>query len=392
LRRSKELPVFGQFATKSVEYRKKDRPIRLKTGRMRVASDRKLVAPESRTAVGTASRAGASVGELLRAERERRGWQIVDIARQLKIRRLMLDAIETGRHQDLPRGAYAAGFVRAYADFLQLDSAELVRRFRSESSGLEERAELTFPTPINETRLPGSLVVASALLAAVLAYGGWYYYTLDNRTPAQRITAVPETLAARVPAPEPLPPRVQPLSSGEARAGALPQPQPSPALEPAAPLPPAAFVPTPAGAAQLAAVPAPAGAPAIEGPRSFGETQEGRIVIRATSDSWTQIRDAAGNVVFSRILRPGESYNAPDRDGLNLWTGNAGGLDIRVDGRLVPAIGRVGFVQRGVPLDPVRLIAGTAAPVESAVPARPAPAPANPGPAQAPAQTGGSPG
>jgi len=291
-----------------------------------------------------APRANASVGELLRAERERRGWQIVDIARQLKIRRLMLDAIETGRHQDLPRGAYAAGFVRAYADFLELDSTELVRRFRAETSGLEERAELSFPTPINETRLPGSLVVASALLAAVLSYGGWYYYTLDNRTPAQRVTAVPETLAARVPAPEPRPPRSNGLSSSEARAGALPQP--------------------------------------IEGPRSFGELQEGRIVIRATSDSWTQIRDAAGNIVFSRILRAGESYNAPDREGLALWTGNAGGLDIRVDGRLVPAIGRVGFVQRSVPLDPVRLVAGTAAPPE---PPRPVAPPPSAAPALAPA-------
>jgi len=290
-----------------------------------------------------APRANASVGELLRAERERRGWQIVDIARQLKIRRLMLDAIETGRHQDLPRGAYAAGFVRAYADFLELDSTELVRRFRAETSGLEERAELSFPTPINETRLPGSLVVASALLAAVLSYGGWYYYTLDNRTPAQRVTAVPETLAARVPAPEPRPPRSNGLASSEASA---------------------------------------APAPAAEGPRSFGELQEGRIVIRATSDSWTQIRDAAGNIVFSRILRAGESYNAPDREGLALWTGNAGGLDIRVDGRLVPAIGRVGFVQRSVPLDPVRLVAGTAAPPE---PPRPVAPPPSAAPALAPA-------
>jgi cytoskeleton protein RodZ len=340
-------------------------------------------------------RGNAGVGDLLRAERERRGWQIVDIARQLKIRRLMLDAIETGRHHDLPRGAYAAGFVRAYADFLELDSAELVRRFRAETSGLEERAELSFPTPINETRLPGSLVVASALLAAVLSYGGWYYYTLDNRTPAQRVTAVPETLAARVPAPEPLPPRSSAISSSEARAGALPQPVPSPLPEAGTPLPPAAFVPTPA--TQIAALPpsaAPASAaPVADGPRSFGEVPEGRIVIRATSDSWTQVRDAAGTIVFSRILRAGESYNPPDREGLNLWTGNAGGLDIRVDGRLVPAIGRVGFVQRSVPLDPVRLVAGTAAPAEPPTPPRPAAVPSAPALApSAPAVSGGSPG
>jgi cytoskeleton protein RodZ len=368
-----------------------------------LSSDSNDPTAQSRNNAVRAPRANASVGELLRAERERRGWQIVDIARQLKIRRLMLDAIEMGRHQDLPRGAYAAGFVRAYADFLELDSTELVRRFRAETSGLEERAELSFPTPINETRLPGSLVVASALLAAVLSYGGWYYYTLDNRTPAQRVTAVPETLAARVPAPEPLPPRSNGLSSSEARAGALPQPIPSPVLEAPAPLPPAAFVPTPAApATQLAALPpaiAPASAPpTAEGPRSFGELQEGRIVIRASSDSWTQIRDAAGNIVFSRILRAGESYNAPDREGLALWTGNAGGLDIRVDGRLVPAIGRVGFVQRSVPLDPVRLVAGTAAPPEPPRPAAPPTTPAlvpAPAPMLAPASapaSDGSPG
>jgi cytoskeleton protein RodZ len=356
-----------------------------------LSSDSNEPTAQTRSSAAREPRGNASVGELLRAERERRGWQIVDIARQLKIRRLMLDAIETGRHQDLPRGAYAAGFVRAYADFLELDSTELVRRFRAETSGLEERAELSFPTPINETRLPGSLVVASALLAAVLSYGGWYYYTLDNRTPAQRVTAVPETLAARVPAPEPLPPRSNAVSSSEARAGALPQSIPSPVLEAPAPLPPAAFVPTPAApATQVAALPpaaasasaGPASVPAAaEGPRSFGEPQEGRIVIRATSDSWTQVRDAAGNIVFTRILRVGESYNAPDREGLNLWTGNAGGLDIRVDGRLVPAIGRVGFVQRSVPLDPVRLVAGTAAPPE---PPRPVAPPPNAAPALAP--------
>jgi cytoskeleton protein RodZ len=181
-----------------------------------------------------------------------------------------------------------------------------------------------------------------------------------------------------------LPPRGNGNSSSEARAGALLQPVPSPVLEAPAPLPPAAFVPTPAApAAQLAALPpsaAPASVPsAAEGPRNFGEALEGRIVIRATSDSWTQVRDAAGNIVFSRILRAGESYSPPDRDGLNLWTGNAGGLDIRVDGRLVPSLGRVGFVQRSVPLDPARLVAGTAAPPEPPRPAAP------PSPASAPA-------
>jgi cytoskeleton protein RodZ len=331
----------------------------------------------------------ATVGQLLRAERTRRGWEIVDIAKHLKIRRALLDAIEIGRHQDLPRGAYAIGFVRSYADLLELDSAELVRRFKQESSGIDEPTELTFPTPINESRLPGRLVVAFSLLLAVGAYGGWYYSTLDQRAPAPRVTAVPETLAARIPAPEPVAPRTPSPSSSEALARVLPGTPPAASVEPPAPLPPAAFVPTPAPA-QIAslptAAPAPSAAPTDGAPRNFGEASEGRIVIRATSDSWTQVRDSGGNVIFSRILRAGETYNAPDRDGLTMSTGNAGGLDIRVDGKAAPAVGRLGFVQRSVSLDPQRLIAGTAA--NESVPARPAPPAAPAAAPAAPAEPG----
>ena len=356
----------------------------------------------SGTGAGTVSAppVNATVGQLLRAERTRRGWQIADIAKHLKIRRALLDAIEVGRHQDLPRGAYAIGFVRSYADLLELDSGELVRRFKQESSGIDEPTELTFPTPINESRLPGRLVVAFSLLLAVGAYGGWYYSTLDQRAPAPRVTAVPETLAARIPAPEPVAPRTPSPSSSEALARVLPSAPPATVAEPPAALPPAAFVPTPAPA-QIASLPAapppaavPAAVPADSAPRSFGEATEGRIVIRATSDSWTQVRDAGGSVIFSRILRAGESYNAPDREGLTMSTGNAGGLDIRVDGKAAPAVGRLGFVQRSVSLDPQRLIAGTAA--NESVPARPAPPAAAPAAAPAaPAEPGedrGSPG
>jgi cytoskeleton protein RodZ len=350
---------------------------------MAKANNGRAHAPEAGAGGISSPPVNATVGQLLRAERTRRGWQTVDIAKHLKIRRALLDAIETGRHKDLPRGAYAIGFVRSYAELLELDSAELVRRFKQESAGIDEPTELTFPTPINESRLPGRLVIAFSLLLAVGAYGGWYYSTLDQRAPAPRVTAVPETLAARIPAPEPPAPRNGP-SSSEALARSLPGAVPAPAAEPPAPLPPAAFVPTPApvaSPAQVASLPAPALAPtpvtaasADGGPRVYGESAELRIVLRATSDAWTQVRDGAGNVIFSRILRAGETYNVPDREGLTMWTGNAGGLDIRVDGRAAPAVGRLGFSQRGVALDPQRLLAGTA--VVEPAPARPAPPPA----------------
>ncbi len=337
----------------------------------------------------------ARVGETLRAERERRGWSVADVAKHLKIRRVQLEAIETSNYNELPRGAYAAGFVRSYAELLDLDAADLSRRFKEEAAGIDVPAELSFPTPINESRLPGGVLVALSLLLAVGAYGAWYYVTAADRAPVPRVTAVPETLAARVPAPTPAP------SAAEAQARVLPPAAPAtpaPQAEPAAPPPvavapaaPTPVVPAPvAPAPQIAAVPpvaapvapapaAPAApvtgsAPVSEPgtPRVFGEASEGRIVIRATGDSWTQVRDANGNIVFSRILRAGETYNVPDRPGLTMSTGNAGALDVRVDGSAAPALGRPGMVERGIALDPEKLASGTAKSETPAAPARPA--------------------
>ena len=63
---------------------------------------------------------------------------------------------------------------------------------------------------------------------------------------------------------------------------------------------------------------------------------------------------------MTRLLRRGESYDVPARPGLTLLTGNAGGLEITVDGKAIPALGPVGAVRRHVALDAEKLQNGTA--------------------------------
>lgn len=119
---------------------------------------------------------------------------------------------------------------------------------------------------------------------------------------------------------------------------------------------------------QTVVIPAPPAAPQSmtstdRSPRVYGESTEGtRIVLRALQDSWVQIRDRQDALLLTRVLRAGDTYFVPARDGLTLLTGNAGGLEIRVDGVPVPPIGPVGTVRRQIALDPARLLSGAAAP------------------------------
>ena len=82
---------------------------------------------------------------------------------------------------------------------------------------------------------------------------------------------------------------------------------------------------------------------------------DARIILRATQDAWVQVRDSNEDLLFTRVLRSGDSYRVPNQAGLTLLTGNAGGLDVEVDGAYLGALGPVGSVRRNVILEPGKL-------------------------------------
>ncbi|MEQ9199496.1 MAG: DUF4115 domain-containing protein, partial [Rhodospirillales bacterium] len=144
-------------------------------------------------------------------------------------------------------------------------------------------------------------------------------------------------------------------SSAATATGAAPVP--APAVAPAAP------VTEPAVSPQQTPGSPSTGGPAAASPEAttaFGsQGTDVRIVLRAVRDSWIQIREANGELVNAQLLRPGERYNVPNRPGLVLLTGNAGGLELVVDGKTAPPLGPQGSIRRNVALDPAKLLAGT---------------------------------
>ena len=371
---------------------------------------------ESQTPIG-------ATGQDLREHREALGVSLGEISDSLRIRREFLEALESGDYDALPGRTYAIGFVRSYSKHLGLDADRMVRQFKAEISGERPTAKLDFLTPVVESRVPTGAVVFVAVLLALAFYGLWYFMNARELTVGDVVPEFPARVAgtgalpARGPAPAPAPapaaagaqgtpgdaPAAKPQADqrnpdqpqADQQKPDQPQPEttpPSGERQPAPSAPraeaPAATPPamTPGGPTQPAtsvtrAAPAPAAstpastagpkvaaaspAPRAERPvpaQVASAAPAPRIVLRAKSDSWIQVRVEGGALLMTRILREGARYEVPERSGLSLTTGNAGGLDILVDGVAIPPVGPFGAVRRDIALDPERLKAGTANP------------------------------
>jgi hypothetical protein len=68
------------------------------------------------------------------------------------------------------------------------------------------------------------------------------------------------------------------------------------------------------------------------------------------------ITDTKGHTLYDHVLKPGESYKAPNTDGLLLTTGNGSGIVLTLDGVDLPRLSTgSSHVMRNISLDPDHL-------------------------------------
>lgn len=72
-----------------------------------------------------------------------------------------------------------------------------------------------------------------------------------------------------------------------------------------------------------------------------------KLAIRAKENCWIQLK-ADGKVVFQSILRKGRMENWQAKDKIELSLGNAGGVDLEVNGKLISNLGRKGQVLKNI--------------------------------------------
>lgn len=117
-----------------------------------------------------------SIGAKLQGLREEQGLSVEQVARDTHITRRYIEALESEDFDTFPGESYLLGFLRTYAEYLGLDSQEIVNLYRNIK--LQEQ-----PPPIDELIVrrrsgPVVLTVFLILLIGGVAFG--LYYLIDT--------------------------------------------------------------------------------------------------------------------------------------------------------------------------------------------------------------------
>jgi cytoskeleton protein RodZ len=295
-----------------------------------------------------------TAGNALRERRLVLGLDEKAIASQLRIRKDQLVAIETGDYERLPGRTYAIGFIRSYARLVGLDAERLVDQFKGEMQALEvhKPVELVFPDAAPQRSWPSGHLFAVALVVAVVVYA-LVHLTMPTAEPVPVAAAVDSSVTVVDAVATP------PAAPAVVSAPAASTPAVSPEPAPVAPIVPvlddsqlvtAQLI---QGFGQMATL---VPAASVSAPVVAESSGASRITLTALEATYVQVKDPSLKkphaVLLARVLSPGESFQAPDREGLVLLTGNAGGVQVEVDGRSAGVLGKSGQVIKRLPLEP----------------------------------------
>lgn len=250
----------------------------------------------------------------------RRKREIFTISKILCIKEDYLSALETGNYDKIPERVYLLGFARNYAIELGLDPDLIVKKIKQEISKSTEaedsevlEKDITKPTEENNKNSINSFLkilskywlwIISISLLIILSIA--VIFVLLYEKPKEVETSAANT-------------------TQEVQVPAITEPEYK-----------------------------------IEVRSKFGteNIQNSDIVLQATNESWVKIEDQRGNTVFSRVLITGDVYFVPNGNFKGTF-GNAGGIDIWVNKKLLPKIGALNTRKSGIIMTPEYLIGET---------------------------------
>lgn len=269
------------------------------------------------------------VGSLLRQMRQQKSLKIKDIAKKLCIRSAYLEAIEESHYDELPDFPYRLGFIRSYAEFLGLNSSNIVELYKEETDKSREK-NIYVLEPQSEATVPGKKYLLLSLLSIVLIYALWSFY--NNRYAAIEENPLPAATAVEDEAGSNLPLVVEEFSSVQPETQSL---EPLPVIE----VEPSRDESNPQVVVTNSSFPgmAPAAEPIAEVQPIAEPLPVAPVVLKIKKEVWIEVKDGS-KLYISKVLQPGETYTVPEGSGMILSVGRVDAVDVLVYGKVTPVV------------------------------------------------------
>ena len=279
-----------------------------------------------------------SLGRILSEERERQGLSRTEVAQRLHMSAIQIEAIESGEYTRLPQGPFLRGFVRNYGKLLGVDADTLLTQL-AQVAPRNAAPDIIVPSqnirfdPMGQ-RLASPYVKAGMLAVVVvaLAFAAMYWWLFIRPIPSasQARKAAADKAAAE--APRGGPPQ-------QLAAPPIPAPDPSPPSP--APTMPEGAEPARNGTSQAESAKAEVAKVEVTRPDAAkAEAARGAgmrtLQLRFRAESWVEVRDAQGTVLFSRLNAGGSQAEVVGRPPLSVVVGNAPEVDVKYEGRDFP--------------------------------------------------------
>lgn len=262
-----------------------------------------------------------TAGQMLHNARTtgRRKREIPTIAKQLCIREEFLEALEKGDYSAIPEPVYILGFARNYAMELGLEPDEIVAKIKKEMGMTADCAD---SDDVTACAMPSIKEESWSKVCFVKAYQfvyqNWIWFV-------GALLAIVLIVLGIV--------LLSPSETTEEVVAAIPVVEQVVNTEPEYKL-------------------------TVRERFGTDNREKANVILQASQESWVKVEDGRGNTVFSRVLVPGDVYYAPVGNKYKATFGNAGGIDIWVNGKLIPDAGADHTRKSGIMLNPDSLLGG----------------------------------
>jgi len=295
-----------------------------------MAQDQPISADDSAGARKANGSTEAGFGQVLREARIRGGMTVSEVARRLRLSEQQVEAIEAQDFSRLPAAVFLRGYIRNYANVLQLDDVPLL----VEATPQAKPVGMTFSSKKSAPRFKamepvyrsdrggrGGWLYVAVILAALAAYG------IYREEIPEQLTSFSADGADQV----------VNLGSGDKHdqvAVDLALPLSSTVIEPPLVASAGTGASLPSIATTLPELPVQQSSLAAEASKNT-ENGTKSLHFSFSRDSWIKIKDSSGQVILEKVHLRGTEQTIEGKPPLYLVIGNAAGVNLTYNGNKV---------------------------------------------------------